>query len=103
MRRILVEHARAKAGPRRGGGMRKIPLDVVELATADDAEEILALDDAISRLEKQDADAARVVHLRFYAGLSIDETAKALGVSPRTVDREWGFARAFLFKALKSP
>ncbi|MFI5380373.1 MAG: ECF-type sigma factor [Tepidisphaerales bacterium] len=101
MRRILIEHARAKDGPRRGGGLRKLPLDVVDLATAEDPEEIMALDDAISRLEKQDADAARVVRLRFYAGLSVDETAETLGISPRTVKREWAFARAFLFRHLQ--
>jgi RNA polymerase sigma factor (TIGR02999 family) len=101
MRRILIEHARAKNGPRRGGGLQRWPLDVVELATTDDPEKILVLDEAVSRLEQQDADAARVVRLRFYAGLSIDEMAQALNVSPTTVKREWSYARAFLFRALK--
>jgi RNA polymerase sigma factor (TIGR02999 family) len=101
MRRILIEHARAKKGPRRGGGLQKWPLDVVDLAATDDPEQILVLDDAVSRLEQQDADAARVVRLRFYAGLTIEETAQALNVSPMTVKREWTYARAFLFRALK--
>jgi RNA polymerase sigma factor (TIGR02999 family) len=101
MRRILIEHARAKQGPRRGGGRGKLPLDVVDLAAADDPEQILALDEAISRLEQEDADAARVVRLRFYAGLSIDEAAKALDTSVSTIKREWAFARAFLFRALE--
>jgi len=101
MRRILIEHARAQKGPRRGGGLRKWPLDVVDLATTDDPEQILVLDEAISRLEQQDANAARLVRLRFYAGLTIDETAQALNVSPMTVKREWTFARAFLFRVLK--
>jgi RNA polymerase sigma factor (TIGR02999 family) len=101
MRRILIEHARAKKGPRRGGGLQKWPLDVIDLATTDDPEQILVLDDAVSRLEQQDANAARVVRLRFYAGLTIDETAQALNVSPMTVKREWTYARAFLFRALK--
>jgi RNA polymerase sigma factor (TIGR02999 family) len=100
MRRILIEHARAKAGPRRGGGRTRLPLDVVDLATQADPAQILALDEAISRLEAEDADAARVLRLRFYAGLSIDEVAKAVGVSPRTVKRDWAFARAFLIRAL---
>src|SRR5262249_50654846 len=78
MRRILIEPARAKAGPKRGGGRVKLPLDVVDLATHADPMQILALEEAISRLEKQDAAAARVVRLRFYAGLSVDEVAKAL-------------------------
>jgi RNA polymerase sigma factor (TIGR02999 family) len=103
MRRILIEHARARQGPRRGGGSRRLPLDVLDLATDDDPQQILALDEAMSRLEQQDADAARVVRLRFYAGLSIDEAAEALGISPRTVKREWAFARAFLFRVLEGP
>jgi RNA polymerase sigma-70 factor, ECF subfamily len=101
MRRILIDHARAKKGPRRGGGLQKLPLDLIDLATTDDPEQILVLDDAVSRLEQQDANAARVVRLRFYAGLTIDETAQALNVSPMTVKREWTYARAFLFRALK--
>jgi RNA polymerase sigma factor (TIGR02999 family) len=101
MRRILIEHARAQKGPRRGGGLKKWPLDIVELAVTDDPEQILALDDAISRLEQQDADAARVVRLRFYAGLGIDEVAEAVGASSRTVKRDWAYARAFLFRVLE--
>jgi RNA polymerase sigma factor (TIGR02999 family) len=100
MRRILIEYARARAGPKRGGGRRQVPLDVVDLATEADPAQILALDEAISRLEEKDPDAARVVRLRFYAGLSVDEVAKSIGVSPRTVKRDWSFARAFLFRAL---
>jgi RNA polymerase sigma factor (TIGR02999 family) len=100
MRRILIEHARAKAGPVRGGGRCRIPLDVVDLATHADPIQILALDEAISRLEQKDPDAARVVRLRFYAGLSVEEVANAVGVSVRTVKRDWSFARAFLIRAL---
>jgi RNA polymerase sigma factor (TIGR02999 family) len=100
MRRILIEYARAKAGPVRGGGRRRVPLDVVDLATHADPTEILALDEAISRLEQKDPDAARVVRLRFYAGLSVEEVADAVGVSARTVKRDWSFARAFLIRAL---
>jgi RNA polymerase sigma factor (TIGR02999 family) len=101
MRRILIEHARARLGPRRGGSLGKLPIHVVDLAATDDPEQILALDEAISRLEKEDADAAQVVRLRFYAGLSIDETAKATQTSASTIKREWNFARAFLFRALE--
>ena len=101
MRRILVDHARAKAGLKRGGGLRKLPLDVVDLASDDDPEQILALDGAISRLEEKDPNSARVVRLRFYAGLSVEETASALGISPRTVKREWAFAKAFLAREMK--
>jgi RNA polymerase sigma factor (TIGR02999 family) len=101
MRRILIEHARAKAGPVRGGGRRKVPLDVVDLVAGGDSEQILALDEAVSRLEQQDAEAAEVVRLRFYAGLSVEEAAKAMGTSPRTVKREWAFARAYLLRILQ--
>lgn len=100
MRRILIEHARAKAGPQRGGGRVRVPMDVVDLAAEADPAQILALEEAISRLEQEDADAARVLRLRFYAGLSVEETAKATGTSERTVKRDWAFARAFLIRVL---
>lgn len=100
MRRILIEHARARGRLKRGGGLTRQPLDVVDLAVEADADEILALDEAIGRLEEQDARAARIVRLRFYAGLSVDETALALDLSRRTVLREWSFARAWLFRTL---
>jgi RNA polymerase sigma factor (TIGR02999 family) len=101
MRRILIEHARAKKGPRRGGGQQKLPVDVLDLATAEDPDQIMALDEAISRLEQEDAYAAQVVRLRFYAGLSIEEVAAAMGTSSSTVKRNWSFARAFLFRTLE--
>ena len=101
MRRILIEHARRKKRQKRGGGRRPIPLDAVELAVQGHSEDLLALDDAIQRLEEQDARAAEVVRLRFFAGLDIEETAKLLDVSPRTVKREWMFARAWLCGILK--
>lgn len=101
MRRILIEHARARNGPKRGGDRTRLPSDVLDLAEIDDPDQIMALDEAISRLESQDAEAARVVRLRFYAGLSVEETAEVMDISPRTVKREWAFARAFLFRALE--
>jgi RNA polymerase sigma factor (TIGR02999 family) len=101
MRRILIEHARGKGRVKRGGGAKPVPLNVLDLAATPDAEEILAFDDAIRRLEEQTPSAAAVVRLRFYAGLSVDETAETLGVSPRTVDREWSYARAWLFRVLR--
>jgi RNA polymerase sigma factor (TIGR02999 family) len=102
MRRILIEHARARQGPKRGGDRCKIPLNVVDLATNDDPEQIVMLDEAISRLEERDPDAARVVKLRFFAGLSVDEVARVMGVSSRSVKRDWALARAFLFKELQN-
>jgi RNA polymerase sigma factor (TIGR02999 family) len=100
MRQILIDHARARNGLKRGGGRKRVPLSVLDLAADEQLPEILALDEAISRLEKVSPDVAAVVRLRFYAGLSVDETAEALGVSPRTVKREWTYARARLFREL---
>ena len=102
MRQILIDHARARGGPKRGGGRKRVSLSVLELASEQRSAEILALDEALSRLEKVSPDVAAVVRLRFYAGLTIEETAEALNVSPRTVKREWTFARARLFQALNS-
>jgi RNA polymerase sigma factor (TIGR02999 family) len=102
MRRILIDHARARGGPRRGGGRRRVPLhNVLDLAAAEeDFPEILALDDALSRLEKLSQRVGAVVRLRFYAGLSIEEVAKTLDVSSRTVKSDWTFARAWLAREL---
>ena len=101
MRRILTEHARRKGRVKRGGGIRPAPANVLDLAAAPDSQQILALDDAIERLKQEMPQAASVVRLRFYAGLSVDETAEALGLSTRTVNREWTYARAWLFRCLE--
>jgi RNA polymerase sigma factor (TIGR02999 family) len=100
MRRLLIEHARKRGRVKRGGDRRRVFADILDLAEAD-GEETLALDDAIRRLGETDDQAAAVVRLRFFAGLSVDETALALGVSSRTVDRQWMFARAWLFRAME--
>lgn len=100
MRRILVEHARKRGRVKRGGKRERVPLSSVNLATEQDPAEILALDDAIRRLQEQDPTTAEVVRLRFFAGLSVAETAQVLQVSARTVKREWAFARAWLYWAL---
>jgi RNA polymerase sigma factor (TIGR02999 family) len=100
MRRILIDHARRKRSHKRGGSRRGLPLDAVTLATRDDPAEILSLDEALLRLEEMDARAAEVVKLRFFAGLSEEETARALGLTGRTVRREWRFARAWLEQQL---
>lgn len=100
MRRILIEHARKRGRVKRGGNRIKVELSGVDLAADYDVEQVLALDDVFRRLEQQDPRAASVVRMRFYAGLSVEETAKALDVSERTVKREWAFARAWLYSAL---
>lgn len=104
MRRILIEHARARARLKRGGpGLKRRDLDfsaVADLAREDRSDEVIALDDALRRLEEERPRVAQVVHLRFYGGLSVEETAEALGVSARTVNLDWTYARAWLFKQL---
>lgn len=99
MRQILIDHARARAV--RGGPKR--PLNEVIDAAAlvgSDPEQIQAVDDAIARLEVEDPEAAGVVRLRFYAGLTVDQAAEALGISPRTAGRLWSYARAVLYRRL---
>jgi RNA polymerase sigma factor (TIGR02999 family) len=108
MRRILIDRARARGRQKRGGdaGGRpapKLSLDLAEvaaLADDDDPETVLALDQAIEQLAKQDARVAEIVRLRFYAGLSVEEVAELLGTSTRTVLRDWAFARAWLYREL---
>ena len=100
MRRILVEHARGRARVKRGGNPLRVTLTDVASLTQQDPAEVLALDAAIRRLQQQDPTAADIVRLRFFAGLSVEETAAMLELSERTVKREWAFARAWLYEAL---
>jgi RNA polymerase sigma factor (TIGR02999 family) len=96
MRRILVEHARRRDAHKRGGSVIRLPLDET-LAVADETDvDLLAIDEALNRLAAVDPQQARVVELRFFSGLSVEETAAALGVSPKTVKRDWSVARAWL-------
>lgn len=100
MRRLLIEHARKHGRIKRGGNRLRIPLTVLDLAAEQYEEQVLALDDAMTRLDHIDHDAAEVVRLRFYAGLSLEQTADTLGVSPSTAKRDWAFARAWLQRDL---
>jgi RNA polymerase sigma factor (TIGR02999 family) len=106
MRRILVDHARAQHATKRGGAMQQITLgDVVQMATSqqdDSALDVLALHDALDRLTAMDPDQARLVELRYFGGMNIEETAEALGVSPATVKREWAVAREWLRREMSS-
>ena len=96
MRRILVEHARRRDADKRGGSQVRVQLDEA-LAVANEADvDLLAIDEALDRLAAIDPQQARVVELRFFSGLSVEETAAALGVSPKTVKRDWSVARAWL-------
>src|SRR5437773_927385 len=101
MRRILIERARAKARLRRGGGRERVLLEHVTLATEDPDETVLAIHEAIERLAAQDPLKAQIVKLRYFAGLTHDEIATALGMAEPTVRRHWAFARSWLYAELK--
>lgn len=100
MRRILVEHARSRARRKRGGERRRTTLDEQAAISDPPSEEVLALDEALSRLEERDETMASVVKLRYFAGLTVPETARALELAPRTVDRQWRAAKAWLYREL---
>jgi RNA polymerase sigma factor (TIGR02999 family) len=100
MRQVLVDHARRKRADKRGGTATMMSLDEVPPVSQTSVVDILALDEALDALSSRDARQCRVVELRFFAGLSIDETAEAIGVSAATVEREWTMARAWLHRRL---
>jgi RNA polymerase sigma-70 factor, ECF subfamily len=103
MRRVLVDIARKRRAHRRGGpGAVRVPLDDIDVSTDAPDGDLVALDEALDDLALQDPRKARVVELRFFGGLSMDETAQALGVSLRTAHNDWAFARAWLYRALTS-
>lgn len=102
MRRILVSHARGREAQKRGGAAQHITL-AEELASAPQRDvNLLALDDALTRLEMLDPDKSRMVELRFFSGLSVEETAEVMGVSPRTIDRQWQMAKAWLHREISA-
>jgi len=103
MRRILIDNARRRASLKRGGDRRRVDLDKVELSNSDPADKLLAVDEALSHLEAEFPAQAKVVKLRYFAGLSIEETARALGISPATANRRWAFARAWLQTEISEP
>jgi RNA polymerase sigma factor (TIGR02999 family) len=100
MRRILIERARRKCGPQQGGGLVRHELDAVDLAAPENLEDLLALDEALQKLAAKDQSAAEVVRLRFFAGLPLPEVAKLLNISPRSADRLWAYARAWLHQEI---
>lgn len=101
MRRVLVDIARRRRAERRGGGEAvRVPLEDVEIPAADRRGDLVALDEALERLAVEDPRKARVVELRFYGGLSMEEAAQAVGISVRTAQNDWTFARAWLYRAL---
>lgn len=102
MRSILVDRARRAAALKRGGAQTRVGMDQAELATDRSPEEIVGVDEALTRLESVDERSAKVVEMRFYLGLSFSEIALALGVTERTVERDWAFARRWLANELRS-
>lgn len=100
MRRILVDHARARLREKRGGGATVVVINEAIDLPEERSFEVIALDDALESLAKLDPQQARMVELRFFAGLSVEETAEALGVSRATVNRDWATARAWLMREL---
>lgn len=101
MRRILIDHARRVGAKKRGGEHKREIANVADLAHEDSIGEALGIDEGIEALRREDPRAASVIHLRFYTGLSVDETAAVLDVAPSTVDRDWRYARAWLLRYLQ--
>jgi len=100
MRRILIDRARQKQSLKRGGDQARTTWDESKVGDAAAPEEILAVDEALTKLHQEDPDLAKIVNLRYFAGMTVPETAAALGVSPSTVDRQWACARAWLFREI---
>lgn len=96
MRRILVDHARTRGAIKRGGDWNNVSLNLNDLAEGRGLDELLGIDEELTRLAAEDPQAAQVVHLRFFVGLSVNDIAKALNIAPRSVDRLWQYAKAWL-------
>jgi RNA polymerase sigma factor (TIGR02999 family) len=101
MRRILLNRARDKKRAKRGGERRRVDLDQIEIALDTSDEQLIALDEALTQLAVADPDAARLVNLRFFAGLTLKDAAASLGLAPRTAERQWAYARAWLYARLR--
>jgi RNA polymerase sigma factor (TIGR02999 family) len=101
MRRILIDRDHNKRRLKRGGGWRRLRLDHIDLPESEAPDDFLALDDALQKLAREDTLGAELVKLRFFAGLTLEEAANALGLARRTVDRYWAFARSWLYDELR--
>ncbi|HXR07123.1 MAG TPA: ECF-type sigma factor, partial [Candidatus Acidoferrum sp.] len=101
MRRILVDRARHKSSIKCGGGQDRLNVEDLDLAAATPDDKILLIDDALARLEAEDPESARVITLKFFGGLTNKEVAKTLGVTERTVEREWAYAKACLYQMIQ--
>jgi len=101
MRTILIDHARRKLAQKRGGGLKRTRLEGVFLASTDSPDSVIAVDEAVEKLARVDAQTAELIKLRFFGGLKLIEAADALGIAPRTARRRWKFARAWLYNELR--
>lgn len=102
MRRILIENARRKSRLKRGGGQSRLDIDELELAETTPDDKILLIDEALERLRSADPDKAKIVVLKFFGGLTNQEVAQSLGITERTVERHWAFAKAWMFRCIQS-
>ncbi len=102
MRRILIENARRKNAIRHGGGQERVDVDIVDVRLEAEDTDILVLNEALEEFEKIDAQKAQLVKLRYFAGLTIEEAADTLGISPPTAKRQWAYARAWLFRRIQA-
>jgi RNA polymerase sigma factor (TIGR02999 family) len=102
MRRILVDHARGHLRDKRGGGVIPVPLDEALVFAPEQSSEIVKLDQSLERLAKLDPRQSKIVELRFFGGLTVEQTAEVLGISPKTVKRDWSVAKAWLHGDLKT-
>ena len=100
MRRILIDHARGHLRQKRGGEQKKVALEEAFIFSPQQSAELLAVDESLERLARLDARQARVAEMRFFAGLSVEEATEVLGVSPKTVKRDWSVAKAWLYADL---
>ena len=102
MRRILIENARRKSALKRGGGLARVDIDELDLAVASPDDKILLLDEALEKLQAEDPEKARIVVMKFFGGMTNQEVAEHLGVTERTIERQWAFARSWIFQNIKS-
>jgi RNA polymerase sigma factor (TIGR02999 family) len=101
MRRVLIDHARGKARLKRGGGWEKVDLNAIDLADTSSNEKLLLINEALERFQAEDPEKARVVMLKFFGGLTDREAAASLGVTERTIERHWAYAKAWLLRAIE--
>jgi RNA polymerase sigma factor (TIGR02999 family) len=101
MRRVLIDHAKSQGREKRGGGRQKVELDQAAELSEEQASEVIALDDALEALARIDPRKGKIVELRYFGGLSVEETAEVLGVSPNTIMRDWAMAKAWLYNEIK--